>query len=321
MVNDERKNQLARDHRDPHAHHTDPGNEDQHDRDKKSTQNPSQKKMGRVFSKIACGGEPFPEDKEQHQEGHRPPQKGDKRCLEGVGEDLAQSGVNRSLDGEEGTGEEGHKNIWENFHKYLKNKKRIYLDLKIYKAIGIKYLDVKIFIKKFLTMKREKDHVDEILEEWTVGHPELDFSSTGLIGRIHRLSSIHLMELHREVFQKHDLNRAEFDVLATLYRAPPPGKKSPRELLATLLITSGSMTNRMDRLVAKGWIERSEDPEDRRGVLISLTEEGTSKVREAIQDHLKSQEAVLSALTAKERTQLEGILKKLLLPMEKGGWK
>ncbi|MDV6234280.1 MarR family transcriptional regulator [Leptospira ellisii] len=167
-------------------------------------------------------------------------------------------------------------------------------------------------------MKSEKteDHVDFILRQWSKERPDLDTKAMGTIGRIHRLSSIFFYNVHKEVFQGHGLAAPEFDVMAALLRSGKPYKKSPGELLSTLMITSGTMTNRIDRLESLGWVKRESDPNDRRSVLIGLTSEGKLAITKTLSDHVKSMQVLLSPLSDKEHAELSKLLRKLLLNLE-----
>ena len=119
----------------------------------------------------------------------------------------------------------------------------------------------------------DRDAVDQILTQWSRERPDLDASPMGLIGRLGRLRA-HISRAHEAVFQRHGLNSASFDLLATLRRSGPPFRLSPSELLETMMITSGTMTNRIDQLEKLGLVERLPHPEDRRALLVALTEKG-----------------------------------------------
>ncbi|RHX82082.1 MarR family transcriptional regulator [Leptospira yasudae] len=164
--------------------------------------------------------------------------------------------------------------------------------------------------------KKTEDHVDFILKQWADERPDLDMTAMGTIGRIHRLSSIFFYNAHKEVFESHGLATPEFDVMAALLRSGKPYKKSPGELLSTLMITSGTMTNRIDRLESLGWVKRESDPNDRRSVLIGLTSEGKLVITKTLLDHVKSGQALMSCLTEKEHADLSKLLRKLLLNFE-----
>lgn len=164
--------------------------------------------------------------------------------------------------------------------------------------------------------KKSEDHVDFILKQWALERPDLDMKAMGTIGRIHRLSSIFFYNVHKEVFESHGLATQDFDVMAALLRSGKPYKKAPGDLLATLMITSGTMTNRIDRLESLGWVQREADPKDRRGILICLTSEGKLVITKTLLDHVKSTHELMSALSEKEHLELSKLLRKLLLNLE-----
>ncbi|TGK32747.1 MarR family transcriptional regulator [Leptospira gomenensis] len=164
--------------------------------------------------------------------------------------------------------------------------------------------------------KKAEDHVDFILRQWSEERPDLDTTAMGTIGRIHRLSSIFFYNVHKEVFENHGLAAPEFDVMAALLRSGKPYKKSPGELLSTLMITSGTMTNRIDRLESLGWVQREPDPNDRRGILIGLTAEGKNVISKTLSDHVKSGQKMMSSLSEKEQQELSKLLRKLLIHFE-----
>jgi len=155
------------------------------------------------------------------------------------------------------------------------------------------------------------DRVDKILAQWNRERPELEVGPMGLIGRISRLSLILRTEMER-TWAKFDLNPASFDVLATLRRSGPPYRLSPGDLIASTMVTSGTMTNRIDKLVAAGLVERTPNPEDGRGFLIGLSGKGFSLIDEAVTAHVETQRRLLAVLTEGERTQLDGALRAFL---------
>ncbi|EQA45277.1 MarR family protein [Leptospira broomii serovar Hurstbridge str. 5399] len=165
-------------------------------------------------------------------------------------------------------------------------------------------------------MSGKTDHVDTIRAQWNRERPDLDVDAIALIGRVHRLSQIIFTDVHKPIFDKHGLTYQDFDVLAALLRSGKPYRKSPGELLSTLMITSGTMTNRIDRLESSGLVVRDLDPDDRRGVLIRLTHQGKEAISRAIQEHVKSETDLLTVLTEKEKGELSRLLKKLLLKLE-----
>ena len=155
------------------------------------------------------------------------------------------------------------------------------------------------------------DHVDRILAQWNRERPDLDVEPMGLLGRIARLRT-HLAREIEKALAAHGLNSASFDVLATLRRSGPPYRLSPGDLIATTMVSSGTMTNRLDQLEKAGLIERSHNPDDRRGVIIALTPKGLGLVDAAVTDHVENQHKLLDGLDAQERAALDALLRKFL---------
>lgn len=131
-----------------------------------------------------------------------------------------------------------------------------------------------------------------------------------IIGRISRLERRIRPHL-RDVFISHGLESWEFDVLATLRRSGAPYRLSAGQLLRSMMITSGTMTNRIDHLEERGFIRRVDDPNDRRVVLVELTPDGLNKIDEALPDHAANEAELLQALTTQEKQQLVALLRKL----------
>jgi DNA-binding MarR family transcriptional regulator len=156
------------------------------------------------------------------------------------------------------------------------------------------------------------DGVDEMVEQWRRERPELDVSPIGVIGRISRLSR-ELEARLEPVYREHGLEHGWHDVLATLRRAGPPYRLRAAEFTRTLMITSSGATKRLDRLEQAGLIERSPDPQDRRGTLIGLTPTGRELIDGVTEPHLANERRLLEALTPKEQDRLAGLLRKLLL--------
>lgn len=161
-----------------------------------------------------------------------------------------------------------------------------------------------------------RDAVDQILTQWSRERPDLDVSPMGLIGRLGRLRA-HISRAHEAVFQLHGLNSASFDLLATLRRSGSPFRLSPSELLETMMITSGTMTNRIDQLEKQGLVERMPHPEDRRALLVALTVKGRAVIDAAVTDHVANQHRLIETLTAEDRTALDGLLRQFLTAFEK----
>ncbi|MGD9480426.1 MarR family winged helix-turn-helix transcriptional regulator [Shinella sp. G-2] len=159
------------------------------------------------------------------------------------------------------------------------------------------------------------DHVDRILQQWNRERPDLDVGPMGLLGRVARLRT-HLGREIERTLAAHGLNSASFDVLATLRRSGPPYRLSPGDLIATTMVSSGTMTNRLDQLEKAGLVERCDNPEDRRGVIIALTSKGFQLVDETVTAHVENQHRLLGGLDAQERAALDGLLRKFLAEFE-----
>ncbi len=156
------------------------------------------------------------------------------------------------------------------------------------------------------------DEIERIVEQWNRERPDLDVSPALTLQRITRLSLLQGVSFAR-VFASYGISFGEYLVLAALRRAGPPYRMNPTTLFNALILSSGAMTNRLDRLEALQLVERLPDPTDRRGRLVALTDRGRELVDAAVIEHLKNQETLLGALDAQEREQLGGLLRKLLL--------
>ena len=159
------------------------------------------------------------------------------------------------------------------------------------------------------------DDVDRIVEAWHRERPDLDVSPLHVLSRVSRLAR--RLDLDRaQAFAKHSLEGWEFDVLSALRRAGEPYQLSPGQLVQQTLVTSGTMTNRVDRLERRGLVGRSPDPHDRRGVIVQLTETGMAAVDAAMADLLARERELLAELPAHDRKELAALLRRLLAPFE-----
>ncbi len=158
-----------------------------------------------------------------------------------------------------------------------------------------------------------RDEVDDLVEAWARERDDLDLDALAVFSRISRLAR-HLDLARREAFSAHAVESWEFDVLAALRRAGAPYELSPGRLLRETLVTSGTMTNRVDRLTARGFVERSPDPDDRRGVIVRLTPEGKTAVDGAFAALIAAESRLLADLPARERARLAALLRTLLAP-------
>jgi DNA-binding MarR family transcriptional regulator len=159
------------------------------------------------------------------------------------------------------------------------------------------------------------DEVDRIVEAWRRERPDLDVGPLHVLSRVSRLAR-HLDLARGAAFAQHGLEGWEFDVLSALRRAGAPYELSPGQLVAQTLVTSGTMTNRVDRLERRGLVGRSPDPNDRRGVIVSLTPTGRQVVDSAMADLLGREHAILSGLGEGDQTRLADSLRRLLAPFE-----
>jgi DNA-binding MarR family transcriptional regulator len=161
------------------------------------------------------------------------------------------------------------------------------------------------------------DEVDRLIEAWGRERSDLDLQPMAVLSRVSRLSH-HLDRARRQAFADHSLEPWEFDVLAALRRAGAPYELSPGRLIRETLVTSGTMTNRVDRLEARGLVERFPDPHDRRGVLVRLTAAGRTTVDGALDSLLRRERDLLGGLSPSDQKRLAGLLRDLVLPFETG---
>lgn len=160
-----------------------------------------------------------------------------------------------------------------------------------------------------------EDNVDSLMRRLASQRPQLDISSIAVGGRIGRVA-IHLGKIRDAVFSPHKINAGESDVLAALWREGPPFELSPGRLLASVTVSSGGMTGRVDRLERAGLVARRPDPSDRRGVLVRLTDAGAQLTGQLIKGYLDEQKRYVSVLTPAELERLERLLRKLTTAAE-----
>ncbi|MBC7441930.1 MAG: MarR family transcriptional regulator [Ramlibacter sp.] len=161
-----------------------------------------------------------------------------------------------------------------------------------------------------------EDSVDRIIAQWAQVRPDLDVSPMGIIGRLSKLTRIFERAM-QDVFIQHGLQPGEFDLLATLRRSGTgtPGLTAG-ELAESAMVTSGAITNRLDRLVAKALVTRQADPLSRRTIRVALTELGHNVVDQALVDHIANEDQLLSSLNADQTERLEAMLRDLLSTQE-----
>ncbi|WP_024929885.1 MarR family winged helix-turn-helix transcriptional regulator [Methylophilus sp. OH31] len=160
-------------------------------------------------------------------------------------------------------------------------------------------------------MSKKEDAVDHIMNQWRRERPDLDPSPMGLIGRLARCEMLLRRKLD-QTFERFGMTSWEFDVLATLRRAGHPYSLAPTALYSSLMVTSGTMTHRLQRLEKVGLVERVKSNEDLRSMLVQLTEVGLTLINQAVEAHIANEQAILDLLPAESRKQLDKHLVTLL---------
>ncbi|NKM27509.1 MarR family winged helix-turn-helix transcriptional regulator [Rhizobium laguerreae] len=160
-----------------------------------------------------------------------------------------------------------------------------------------------------------EDHVDRLRRQWALELPDLDTEPMAILGRAFRLSNLVRPSIEA-TFADFGLDRGEFDVIATLRRSGPPYLMTPTEMYSALMISSGGLTHRLDRLEKAGLIRREKSPRDGRSVLVALTEAGAALAEQAFRTDMASESSFLQALDGKEREALAALLRKLIAGIE-----
>ncbi|TPK57450.1 MarR family transcriptional regulator [Mesorhizobium sp. B2-4-19] len=156
------------------------------------------------------------------------------------------------------------------------------------------------------------DRAAKAIEQWKRERPDLDVSPMGVLGRLNEASSLIARDRLAPLFAQFGLQAGEFDVLATLRRSGSPYALTPTDLYEATMVTSGAMTNRLDRLEKAGLILRGPHPNDRRGIVVRLTEKGLALIDEALTAHVANEHEILAGLTPAEREALSHLLEKLI---------
>lgn len=159
------------------------------------------------------------------------------------------------------------------------------------------------------------DAIDRIVEQWRRERPDLDPEPMALVGRLQRVVAA-LRPLLDATHARFGLSGELFDVLAALRRSGAPYELTPTQLYRGMMLSSGAMTNRIDRLESEGFVERRPDPQDRRGTLVRLTPKGKTLIDDAVTEHVANERRLLQALDGREREQLAALLSKLLAELE-----
>lgn len=180
-----------------------------------------------------------------------------------------------------------------------------------------KYLYVEIFYLNTKIKRGAMSRVKLATEQWQKEMPELDLLPMELLGRLGSAARQITRDYLEPFFKSHGLHQGEFDVLATLRRSGKPYALGPTQLFEALMISSGGMTNRLDRLEKAGLISRSPNPEDRRGMLVTLTDEGLALINRIMPLHVENEARALGGLTQQEQARLNELLGKLIQGMDK----
>lgn len=159
------------------------------------------------------------------------------------------------------------------------------------------------------------DQVDRIIAQWQAERPKLETGPMALFGRLQRIAD-HLALEMEQLHARHGLTSAGFDVLATLRRAGKDARLTPSELMASTMVTSGTMTNRLDRLEAAGFISRHRNPEDGRGFKVELTQKGFEVIEQAVEEHVALQASLLVSLDPSDQAKLGALLTTWLAALE-----
>ncbi len=160
-----------------------------------------------------------------------------------------------------------------------------------------------------------EDEVDRLVRGWQRALPAVDVTPLEVLSRVSRLAR-HLDRQRSVIFARHDLEIWSFDVLAALRRSEPPHHLSPGQLLAQTLVTSGTMTNRLDHLEGRGLVRRRPDSSDARSVRVQLTSAGRRRVDAALSDLVEREHAILGAIDETERETLSGLLRRIVAPFD-----
>jgi len=159
------------------------------------------------------------------------------------------------------------------------------------------------------------DVIADFIEQWRAERPDLDLDAMATLGRLGRVMGL-ATRIIEETLALHDLRLADFDVLASLRRLGPPYEATPTRLSRTLMLSPAGMTSRLDRLENAGLLVRRLDPDNRRSLIVALTDDGFEKIDAAVTDHVATEEQILSSLTSTRRRELDEALVALLRAVE-----
>ncbi len=161
--------------------------------------------------------------------------------------------------------------------------------------------------------RREHDAVDRITDQWNAVRPDVDVSPIDVIGRVSRLSRLVDRRL-AENFGRYGIESWMYDVLATLRRSGEPYELTAGDLVRQTMVTTGAITNRVDRLEQRGLVERA-GTDDRRKVIVRLTKQGFALVEEVVLAHMATEHQILAVLSPRQRNDLANLLRTTLLAL------
>jgi DNA-binding MarR family transcriptional regulator len=161
----------------------------------------------------------------------------------------------------------------------------------------------------------DQDWTDRVLKTWSSVRPDLDMAPYQVTTRLSRIG-LHLARHQQATYSRFGLNRGEVGVLSTLRIAGPPHQLSPTRLFKDLMLSSAGITSRLDSLETRGLVRRTRDPNDRRGVLVELTDEGARILDDAVTAHAAIEGELIACLSADERDTLASLLRRLLSDLE-----
>jgi DNA-binding MarR family transcriptional regulator len=197
--------------------------------------------------------------------------------------------------------------------------------------LDVEYLDVERLHSRYLDVKRnfmntsnvarprsdERDHVDRFLEEISSDLPsDLDLTVEGIVDRIGGINR-RIKRMHEETLDQQGLTLSDWHVLTSLRWSGEPYRRSAGELARHADLTSGAMTSRLDALEKEGLVRRLRDPGDRRSVLVELTQKGRKKHEQGMGIQAKKEALLAEALTDREKEQLNGLLRRVMLTLER----
>jgi DNA-binding MarR family transcriptional regulator len=171
-------------------------------------------------------------------------------------------------------------------------------------------------VKRPPTEAELRDHVDSMLDIWKRELPDLDLATEGIVERIQKIAW-RINKTMDETLAAHDLNKGEWRLLGALRRHGPPYRRSPGQLAEEMGLSSGAMTNRLDRMETAGLIRRQRDLSDRRGIEVELTDAGWQAWQTTTGTQAAKELIIASALDAGEKEDLNRLLRRLLSSLEK----